>query len=241
MIKDSNSPHSARDVTRRNNRGKRGLIFYSEKNGCVDIRVESGLEMNVGLLLESDPRVLSFQAQPFMLELASNTILSEKSEYEPKVGVKPRFYTPDFLCRMHDGTQLVIEAKHRSFQRKFDERQAEIESCLGQHGMNFLIVPDDAVNSVVIENVSSIHALRAAYQRMFVSSASNEISHHLSIDAEWEVAALSELLSGGKSAVLAGLLTGVLTTDLRETLFSETAIITPGYGELTHFMILELG
>ena len=67
MITDHKSPHFARDVTRRNHRGKRALAFNSLKSEGGDIRVESALEKNVGLLLEADPRVKSYTAQPFTL------------------------------------------------------------------------------------------------------------------------------------------------------------------------------
>lgn len=97
MIRDTDSPISARDVARRVRRGRRALVLKSLKGKGGELRVESGLERDIGLMLDIDPRVTELAAQPFTLELHSNTVLPSRQHYRPRPGVKSRFYTPDFL------------------------------------------------------------------------------------------------------------------------------------------------
>jgi hypothetical protein len=115
MIRDIDSPTFARDVARRVHRGRRALVLKSLKGKGGELRVESGLERDVGLMLDIDPRVSELAAQPFTLELQSNSVLPSRQDYLKRPGVKPRFYTPDFLCRLDDGSVLAIEAKHSRF------------------------------------------------------------------------------------------------------------------------------
>lgn len=240
MIKDGNGPKFPRDVTRRTNRGRRALAYFSRKNNSMEIRVESGLEKDVGLLLEADPRVISYRAQPFMLELGSNTILNTRSEYGKKSGTKPRFYTPDFVCRLDDGSLLVLDPKNHEFLEAFEERREEITECLKGHGMKFLVLPDDKLDSTAVKNITRIHTLRANYQDQYVADCSRAVSALIDNQPEWSVDSLSQHLAEGKSAVWCSLLTGVLSTNLRKCIFSETATVSAAHGDLQHFEILEL-
>lgn len=241
MINDGNGPKFSRDVTRRTNRGRRALAYCSRKNNSMEIRVESGLEKDVGLLLEADPRVIGYRAQPFMLELDSNKIINIKKEYEKKSGTKPRFYTPDFACRLHDDSLLVIDAKHRNFIDKFEERHAEIVQCLQGHGIKFLVLPGDQLDSTAVSNVTRLHVLRANYQDQFVADCSRAVSELIESQPEWSVECLAQHFPDGKTAVWCALLTGVLRTDLRKCIFSEAATVSAAHGDLQHFEILELG
>ena len=240
MINDGNGPHFSRDVTRRTNRGRRALAYFSRKNDSTEIRVESGLEKELGLLLEADPRVTSYRAQPFSLELETNTILDDKSAYKKKPGTKPRFYTPDFVCRLVNGSLLAIEAKGTKFLEEFNPRIEDIAHCLRGHGMSFLVVPENQINKTAVKNITRLHVLRADYQDGYVEGCSQAVSQLIAGQSEWGLDCLSRLLNEGKSAVLCALLTGVLTTDLRTCLFSEAATVSAGYGDLQHFEILEI-
>ncbi|MBI6951877.1 TnsA endonuclease N-terminal domain-containing protein [Pseudomonas sp. CCOS 191] len=240
MINDGNGPNFSRDVTRRTNRGRRALAYFSRKNHSTEIRVESGLEKELGLLLEADPRVISYRAQPFSLELESNTVLNDKSAYKKKAGVKPRFYTPDFVCRLANGALLAIEVKGNRFLKEFNPCVEDIAQCLRGHGMNFLVVPENQIDETAVKNITRLHVLRANYQDDYVEGCSQAVSQAIAGQSEWELECLSRLLNEGKAAVLCALLTGVLTTDLRTCLFSETATVAAGYGDLRHFEILEI-
>ncbi|MGA8136851.1 MAG: TnsA endonuclease N-terminal domain-containing protein [Pseudomonas gingeri] len=241
MITDHKSPHFARDVTRRNHRGKRALAFNSLKSEGGDVRVESALEKNVGLLLEADPRVKSFTAQPFTLEIVSNKIFKSKVDYQKRAGVTHSFYTPDFLCVMDDGALIAIDAKHSSFMEKFEVRRPIIEACLNQHGMQFLVVPDTALSQTVIANISSIHGLRAEFQSAFRAQAVHELESILLVRQHWVISEIEVHLTGGKAAVLAGILSGALASDLNTSLFSVQSRVCAAYGDLSHFQLLELG
>ncbi|WP_122688414.1 hypothetical protein, partial [Pseudomonas viridiflava] len=216
------------------------LVFKSVKSKGVDLRVESALERDVGILLDIDPRVIELTGQPFTIELQSNEVLSSRADYRARAGVKARFYTPDFLCRLDDGTALAIDAKHSSFIEKFDSRRESITLGLRQHGINFLIVPETAISSIVMETVSSLHLLRAGFLQQWVADAGLELNELLIEQQTRTALALSARLTTGRTGVMAGLVSGVLRADLSRPLFSSCSELHAGFGDLTHLQLLEL-
>ncbi|HBO5728510.1 hypothetical protein JE010_23500 [Pseudomonas aeruginosa] len=240
MINDGKSSGGVRDVTRRVHRGRRALAFFSQKNADTEVRVESGLELDVGMLLEADPRVLSYSAQPFFLELETGKLFDQRAEFPKNLGIKPRWYTPDFLCRMQDGSQLAIDAKHSSFHEKFAQRSPEITESLRQLGIGFCVIANDAVEATVCLNLRTLHGLRAPCHRDFVMTATAEIEQQLLLATTWRSVELETRLSGARPAVLAGLLNGLLRADLRCPLFEPASVVTASYGDLSHFIHLEL-
>ncbi|MNH05712.1 hypothetical protein D3C79_650550 [compost metagenome] len=240
MIRDTDSPTSARDVARRVRRGRRALVLKSLKGKGGELRVESGLERDIGLMLDIDPRVTELAAQPFTLELHSNTVLPSRQHYRPRPGVKPRFYTPDFLCRLDDGCVLAIEAKHSEFREAFEAKREEIEHCLSSHGIGFLLVLDTAVLPTIMQTLASLHLLRADYLAPLRSAAENEISVLLNSASCWSVEELSLRLTSGRVGILVGLLAGLLTADLSIPLFSPSNEIRAAFGDLSHFQFLQV-
>lgn len=240
MIKDRKCSGCVRDVTRRTHRGRRALAYFSKKNGDLEVRVESGLELDVGLFLEADPRVLAYSAQPFFLELETGGLFERKEDFPKRKGVKPRWYTPDFLCRMQDGSQLAIDAKHSSFHERFEKRRLEIIAVLKQQGIGFCVIAEDAMEATVGCNLCTMHGLRAPCHREFVAAATAEIEPLLVQAPIWRSVEFASRLSGGRPAVLAGILTGVLRADLRRPLFEPETLVTAGHGDLSHFVFLEL-
>lgn len=240
MIKDQKTSGCVRDVTRRTHRGRRALAFFSQKNSDLEVRVESGLELDVGLFLESDPRVLKYAAQPFFLELVTGRIFQKKEDCPKISGSKPRWYTPDFLCRMHDGSQLAIDAKHSNFHKRFDKRRPEITAALKQLGIGFCVIAEDAMEPYARFNLCSMHGLRAPCYREFVATAIGEINKLLEQNQIWRSVDLATHLSGGRPAVLAGILSGLLSANLRRPLFDAESELAASYGDLSHFILLEL-
>jgi hypothetical protein len=240
MIKDIDSPSFARDVSRRIKRGRRALVFKSLKSKGGDLRVESALERDIGVMLDIDPRVIELTAQPFSLELQSNEVLPSRQHYCPRPGVKPRFYTPDFLCRLDDGSALAIDAKHSRFIEEFEAKRAGIESGLRQHGIGFMIIPDTAVSPTVMQTLSSLHHLRAGYLESTRATAEKEISTLLDSRSDWLTEEISLHLTSGRIGVLAGLLTGLLTADFSIPLFSPTSTVRAANGDLSHLQVLEV-
>jgi hypothetical protein len=238
MITDRHSPKFARDVSRRVHRGRRAYVYFSRKNGDQEIRVESLIEKNVGMLLEADPRVVSYRAQPAVLELSTNQVVAHRNNFESQVGVKPQFYTPDFECVLADGSVVVIDAKHSVFLGEFEEKRLQIETCYGQRGIRFLIVSQDMMSRELCENIESVHRVGATYLASKVSAWTPKIEQLLLRHERWSVNELAEQFVEGKVVVLAALMTGVLTTDFRQSLFSECATVTAGFGGLNHFEIL---
>ncbi|MHC2146483.1 TnsA endonuclease N-terminal domain-containing protein [Pseudomonas sp. 210_17 TE3656] len=240
MIRDIDSPTFARDVARRVHRGRRALVLKSLKGKGGELRVESGLERDVGLMLDIDPRVSELAAQPFTLELQSNSVLPSRQDYLKRPGVKPRFYTPDFLCRLDDGSVLAIEAKHSRFSAAFEAKREAIEKCLNSYGIGFMLVLDTAVSPTVMQALSSLHLLRAGYLEPLRSTAETEISALLNSATCWSVEELALRLTSGRVGVLAGLLAGLLSADFSKSLFSPTSEVHAAYGDLSHFQFLQV-
>ena len=238
MIRDTDSPTSARDVARRIRRGRRALVLKSLKGKGGELRVESALERDIGLMLDIDPRVTELAAQPFTLELQSNKVLPSREHYRPRPGVKPRFYTPDFLCRLDDGSVLVIEAKHSRFSAAFEAKREEIEGCLSSYGIGFMLVLDTAVSPTFMQTLANLHLLRAGYLELTRAAAEREISALLDSATCWSVGELSLRLTSGPVGILAGLLAGLLTADLSIPLFSPSNEVRAAFGDMSHFQFL---
>lgn len=153
MIRDIDSPQVARDVARRVRRGRRALVVKSMKCPGGDLRLESGLERDVSLMLDLDPRIIEITSQPFTLELQSNKLLSSRQHHVKRPGIKPRFYTPDFLCKFDDGSLIAIDAKHSKFVEEFESKRNAVVLGLRQHGIGFSVILDTAVCPVVMSTV----------------------------------------------------------------------------------------
>jgi hypothetical protein len=239
MIKDKSSPDTARDVSRRTKRGRRAVVICSPKNNSTEVRLESGLEKDVALLIESDPRVRCYRAQPFVLELETNTIIDKKEDFKRRPGHVPRFYTPDFSCDMSNNKVYVLEPKHEKFQKDFERKKAEIEVCLNEHGMRFFKLSNKDMAPELVANMSCIHSFRAGYLLDYRTSNEKEIEPLLAMQQEWLITDLASRLSAGISAVITGLLNGQLTANLQESLFTPHAVVYAGGGDLSHFKILD--
>ncbi|TDV58893.1 TnsA endonuclease N-terminal domain-containing protein [Pseudomonas sp. LP_7_YM] len=240
MIRDIDSSNFARDVSRRTRRGRRALVIKSTKCPGGDLRVESALERDVGLMLDIDPRVIELTAQPFTLELQSNEMLPSRQQYRPRTGIKARFYTPDFLCRLDDGSLMAIDAKHSHFIEEFETKRKDVEACLHQHGVGFMVIPNTVVSPTVMEAVGNLHLLRAGYLAPIRLAAEEELSALLGSCSSWMTTDLSSYLSSGRIGLLAGLLAGLLTADLTMPLFSSTSEIRAAHGDLSHLQLLKV-
>ena len=240
MIRDIESPHVARDVARRVKRGRRALVVKSMKCPGGDLRVESSLERDVATLLDLDPRVVELTSQPFSIEIESCLILTSRDHYVRKPGIKPRFYTPDFLCRLGDGSKLAIDAKHSSFIAGFEPKQAEIVSGLWQHGIRFLLIPETLLFPEQMRIAASLHLLRAKYQQPLRDQADNELRVLLEKQSSWLTSDLSSLLTSGQVGILAGLLSGSLKADLSSAVFASHSRVDSAHGDLSHLQLLEL-
>lgn len=240
MIRDTDSSHFARDVSRRTHRGRRALVLKSEKCAGGDLRVETALERDIALMLDIDPRVKELSAQPFTLELQSNTLLPSRKDNQLRPGSAPRFYTPDFLCQLHDGRRVAIDAKHSRFIEQFDIKRDEIENCLRQHGIAFMVIPETAVSPSVMQAVSHLHLLRAGYLASYRAVAEEELSATLDACPSWLAVELSSRLASGRVGVLVGLLAGLLTADFSTPLFSPSSEVHAAHGDLSHLQLLEV-
>jgi hypothetical protein len=240
MIKNIDSALYARDVARRTQRGRRALIVKSVKSIGGEVRVESALERDVAVMLDVDPRVVEISAQPFTLELNTNELLLSRQHYRVRPGIKPRFYTPDFLCRLDDGALVAVDAKHSTFIPEFEIKKINVEAALRHHGIGFKVIPDTEVSSTVMEAMAGLHLLRADYLKPLRAVAEDELGELLDICSAWAADELMMQLTSGRIAIYAGLLAGMLTTDLATPLFYSNGTVRAAHGDLSHLQILEV-
>lgn len=121
----------------------------SAKNGNVEIRVESRLEQSVAQVFELDPRVRSYRAQPFTLDLSTGDLLSEKHLIKPQGTM---YYTPDFSVLL-DELQVVVEVKPRLFVEEQTEFLRLVRSALLSKGMRFIVISEDDFKGHYLRNV----------------------------------------------------------------------------------------
>ena len=107
--------------------GKPFFLTYSPKSGG-QLVVESDVERLVAHMLTLDPRVQSFKAQPFTVDLidrrihkSAQALTEAKARHRGRRGQK--FYTPDFWVKWHAGGGTAIEVKVEGYEG--DARDAQ--------------------------------------------------------------------------------------------------------------------
>lgn len=95
--------------------GKAAFVTYVDKGGGVAV-YENDSERLVSHMLGFDPRVLSFQAQTFAVDLVEGRLLrtaeqrdAARRKYARRPG--PSLYTPDFGVEFSSGRQRAVEVK----------------------------------------------------------------------------------------------------------------------------------
>ncbi|WP_419771315.1 MAG: TnsA endonuclease N-terminal domain-containing protein [Candidatus Marinarcus sp.] len=122
--------------------------YFSSYKNKKQVTFESVLERDMFMLLEFDPRVVSYIEQPFTLHY---------TYYD----VKPRKYTPDLLITYKDKTQTVVEIKYKDellsnqeLVQKLSLVQNEIK--LQKH-LSFEIYTDEMINKQYMLNLKHIY------------------------------------------------------------------------------------
>src|ERR1700761_3828332 len=110
--------------------GKARIGTYAKKAGG-HITVESDAERVVAHLLCIDPRVRSFEQQPFSVDLVAQRLLLTREELSEARRMRDgrageAEYTPDFATVQTDGLQRAYEVKLQGFEGD-DQYWAKIE------------------------------------------------------------------------------------------------------------------
>lgn len=95
----------------------RSTVLTFGRKACGGIALESDSERLVAHMLNLDPDVVSYSAQPFAVELTTNCIARNDAEKDAlrarakRHGSKAVFYTPDFGIAWTTGGHAAIEVK----------------------------------------------------------------------------------------------------------------------------------
>lgn len=132
--------------------GKSAVLTYGVKaKGSIALDSES--ERLVAHMLNIDPDVVSYSAQPFAVELTTSSIAKTD---EDKVALRERakrlggtavFYTPDFHLSWASGVQAAVEVKLDRFQgdAEYQRKLQLAEAIMLSHGFEFLqlVMPNE--------------------------------------------------------------------------------------------------
>lgn len=234
MKTDSLSQGFSRDVAKRVRRAGRAYVMCSAKNGHVEIRLESRLEQSVAQVLELDPRVRAYRAQPFTLEFSSNELLPHKFMVKPQDAI---YYTPDFSVQIQD-LQIVLEVKPRAFVEEHAELLAKVHKALLKKGMRFVVICEDHFRGHYLRNIQLLLP--------YLTQAAQDLPLWAAPLQDLKPSELSgpvrEVLIAGTPAnyqLAAGLLLGIVRFDLEVHLFERMDFeILPAFGSLSAFEVI---
>jgi hypothetical protein len=114
-------------------------VFRSEKRGRL-VQFDSELELLMLGQLDTDPRIVDFQEQPFTIPYT--------------VGGEAHEYTPDVIVRLEDGRAFVMEMKPAEFLGDFTNwmKWSSLARWCEEHGVGFWV---GSPQSSLIEHVRS--------------------------------------------------------------------------------------
>lgn len=230
----------ARDVSRRVKRGTRCHVYSSSKNPGLIIAAESFLERDVGLVLEVDPRILSYREQPFTLELESGELLPSRKHYAPRPGIEPRFYTPDYLCGLANGLKVVVEVKPVARLERELDRLEQVKLVLEGLGYRFLILTEEHITQQIAANIRYLKATTATYLQDGLAAAIQPFVQAASERPNWLVTELAQVSPLSLFGVAIAVNHGVFSADLKQDLFAPNTQLRACQGDLTHLQVLPL-
>lgn len=222
--------------------GKARFSTGNAKTGTVI--VESDAELLVSHLLAIDPRVSTFQPQPFTVDLQDQCILYTPGAVRAarsRHGVGAKFYTPDFLVDW-TGAQLdTCEVKFEGFPgdqeywAKIDQARPILEAY--GHPLRTAVVPANAR-----------HAIRI--NAPLLNQAVRHVRGHLTDDIIAQVSAycsrgsvsqgdLCRDLNMSPNLMPVLLLGGVVRADIAHEPMCMTMKLAAAWGDLSHLYLFE--
>ncbi|WP_342244719.1 hypothetical protein [Pseudomonas sp. OTU5201] len=230
----------ARDVSRRVKRGTRCHVYGSAKNPGLTIAAESFLERDIGYLLELDPRVHSYREQPFTLELVTGERLPSRKHFVTRTGLKPSFYTPDFLCGLAGGVELVLEVKSQVGLAQEQVRLQEAACLLQRLGMRLVILTEAQLTPALVVNAKYLKAATAPYLQDRLEPVLEALNQAAAERACWTSGELAQTTHLGLFGVAVAVVRGIFSADLTEDLFAPDTPLRAGLGDLSHLEVLPL-
>ncbi len=226
----------ARTVARRTRRGRPCHVFMSAKAGGL-ISMESFEEYKRAVLLELDPRVVSYSEQPWTMDVHSGEIRSSRDEFKPVVA-DMRFYTPDFKVHLGGGRVLILEVKHALPSATQSEKYDLVRRRCQENGFEFLMLEGAHLSEALLRNCEYLVRTFAEYLKKRLPATLEQLLEVSQQNTHWTYSELAQLTPNGGFDVFVGIAHGIFKADLQTDLLSGQGGITPAFGELTH---LEVG
>lgn len=224
-------------------RAKRGT--YSEKAGG-DINVESDPERFASHLLSVDPRVKSFQPQPFSVDLLDQRLLlnrEEKREATLRHRGMPgaKIYTTDFSVMCTDGLRYTIEVKSEGYEGDYlyweKIQRARLVLSANGYPLRTLLFPANTAHPIRTNArllKQALHQIDTYFDRLPIDRIVRR--------CEQGRLTVGELcrdfqLSPGLVPIL--LVKGVLSANVAHCYINGSLELFPAYGDLSHLFLLE--
>ena len=224
--------------------GKPLFLTYSQKCGGA-VAVESNAERFIAHILTLDPGVLSFQTQPFTVDLidrriyrTASSVAEARARHKGRDGQK--FYTPDFGLIWHSSGRAAIEVKLEGYEgdSKYLQRMALGRDVIEASGMEFIHIvwPRDPRNPLK----ANVPLLIKAMRRVDLwPSAELVAAVESTLDSRpTTVRQLCSALSLTPDLIPTLLVSGVLAANVSEQPINGEMRVTPGYGDLGSLALL---
>ncbi len=225
--------------------GKARIGTYAEKAGG-HITVDSDAERLVAHMLSVDPRVRSFQPQPFTVDLVGERLLltrEEVSEARRMRGGRTGEveYTPDFATVQLDGLQCAYEVKLQGYEGD-DRYWAKIERAREImmaycYPLSTLVVPADERHPVVV-NAQLLKPALVRAQEYLTPDIIDRVQRYCESGPVLQRVLCADLqIPTGLIPPL--LATGVLQADVAHHPICATLELSAAYGDLGHLCLIE--
>lgn len=225
--------------------GKAKLGTYCEKaNGYINVEQEA--ERFVSHLLEIDPRVRSFQPQPFSVDLIDERLLltnaarsAARHAHRELPGAK--LYTPDFSVDWQDGLRYAVEVKLEGFEgdEAYWEKIERARPILAANGypLRTFVMPANTAHPL---RMNARLLKQATHHRHTYLTA--ELVERVRDRCEVGPATVHALCEDLQ--ILPGLMpillvSGLLTADVARLPICGTLEVSLAYGDLSHLCLLE--
>lgn len=232
------NPHQvARQVSRRNHRGRPCYAFASSMNEGMLLSMESYEEQKRALLLDVDPRIEFFHEQPWTIDLLSGEIQPSRRHFTVVKDVLRTFYTPDFYVRFRDGRAMVLEVKPEAVSSKLQEKYAQAAQLLYEHGCEFRVLTNEGITPELVANCEYLKRTSAEYLKPILPGVLKVLSSLAEQQQNWRVEAIAKHTPHGIFDIYIGLAYGVFKANLSQDLLIPEATVQAAAGELSHLQV----
>jgi len=225
--------------------GKARIGTYAEKAGG-HITVDSEPERLVSHILSIDPRVRSFQQQPFTVDLTNKQLLFTREEISEARKIRGSRsgeveYTPDFASVQSDGLLHVYEVKLEGYEGG-EEYWAKIklaQEIMAAYCYSFstVVVPADERHPVIFNAQLLKSAVVRAPQYLTPDIIARVERYCESGSVLLRTLCADLQISTNLIPLL--LVTGVLRADLVHHPICASLVLSAGYGDLSHLYLIE--